>query len=77
MTTSINGFYYDFEFAFQFSDEHLKEIEEEVGRIVKESLFLQVSEKSKEEGIVYMEQAGEPYKLELIRELAGDVRNWI
>ena len=69
-----NGFYYDFEFGFPFSDEHLKEIEEEMRRIVKESLSLQVSEKSKEEAITYMEQADEPYKLELIRELADDVK---
>lgn len=69
-----NGFYYDFEFAFPFSDEHLKAIEEEMRKIVKESLSLQVSEKSKEEAISYMEQAGELYKLELIRELAEDVR---
>lgn len=69
-----NGFYYDFEFAFPFSDEHLKEIEEEMKKIVKESLSLQVSEKSKAEAIAYMEQAREPYKLEMIRELADDVR---
>ncbi len=69
-----NGFYYDFDFAFPFSDEHLNAIEEEMRRIVKESLSLQVSEKSREEAIAYMEQAGEPYKLELIRELADDVR---
>ena len=68
-----NGFYYDFDFAFQFSDEHLSAIEDEMRRIVKESLSLQVSEKSREEAIAYMEQAGEPYKLELIRELADDV----
>ena len=69
-----NGFYYDFEFAFPFSDEHLKAIEEEMRNIVKESLSLQVSEKSKEEASAYMEQAGEPYKLELIRELEKDAR---
>ena len=69
-----NGFYYDFDFAFPFSDEHLSAIEEEMKKIVKESLSLQVSEKSKEEAIAYMEQANEPYKLELIKELADDVR---
>ena len=68
-----NGFYYDFDFAFPFSDENLKEIEEEMRKIVKESLSLQVSEKSKAEAIAYMEQANEPYKLELIKELADDV----
>lgn len=69
-----NGFYYDFDFAFPFSDEHLSAIEEEMRRIVKESLSLQVSGKSREEAIAYMEQAGEHYKLELIKELADDVR---
>ena len=69
-----NGLYYDFDFGFPFSDEHLSAIEEEMRKIVKESLSLQVSEKSREEAIAYMEQAGEPYKLELIKELARDAR---
>lgn len=64
-----NGFYYDFEFSFPFSEENLKEVEEEMKRIVKESLSLQVYEKSKSEAIAYMENAHEDYKLELIREL--------
>ncbi len=38
-------------------------------RIVKESLSLQVYEKSKAEAMAYMENAHEDYKLELIREL--------
>lgn len=64
-----NGFYYDFEFSFPFSEENLKEVEEEMKRIVKESLSLQVYEKSKAEAMAYMENAHEDYKLELIREL--------
>lgn len=64
-----NGFYYDFEFSFQFSEENLKEVEEEMRRIVKESLSLQVYEKSKDEAIAFMENVQEEYKLELIREL--------
>lgn len=64
-----HGFYYDFRFEFPFSEEHLKAIEEEMKRIVKESLSLQVCEKTKEEAINFMEKADEPYKLELIREL--------
>ena len=63
------GFYYDFEFSFPFSEENLAEIEQEMKRIVKESLSLQVSEKSKEEVIAYMQKENEDYKLELIREL--------
>ena len=64
-----NGFYYDFEFDFSFSEDNLKEVEEEMRRIVKESLSLQVCEKSKEEALAYMEREGEIYKQELIREL--------
>ena len=64
-----NGFYYDFDFSFQFSEDNLKEVEEEMRKIVKESLSLQVFEKSREDAISYMEKRGEDYKLELIREL--------
>ena len=64
-----NGFYYDFDFSFSFSEEHLKAIEEEMRKIVKESLSLQVSEKSKEEALSFMKNAGENYKAELIEEL--------
>ena len=64
-----NGFYYDFDFAFSFSEEHLKAIEEEMRKIVKESLSLQVFEKSKKEALSFMENEGEKYKLELIEEL--------
>ena len=64
-----NGFYYDFQFDFPFSEENLKEVEEEMKKIVKESLSLQVSEKSKEEALAYMEKSKEDYKSELICEL--------
>ena len=64
-----NGFYYDFEFSFPFSEENLKEVEKEMRRIVKESLSLQVFEKIKTEAIEYMKKIHEDYKLELIREL--------
>lgn len=64
-----NGFYYDFEFPFQFQEEHLKQVEDEMRKLVKESLPLQVQEKSREEAIAYMEKQEELYKLELIREL--------
>ncbi len=64
-----NGFYYDFEFSFPFSEEDLKDVEAEMRKIVKESLSVQVYERSKDEAIVYMEKAKEDYKLELIREL--------
>ncbi|MBP3604103.1 MAG: threonine--tRNA ligase [Lachnospiraceae bacterium] len=67
-----NGFYYDFEFPFSFSDEQLDAVEKEMRKIIKESLSLQVYEVSKEEAIAYMEEHKEPYKLEMINELAED-----
>ena len=63
------GFYYDFQFEFSFSEDHLKTIEAEMRKIVKESLSLQVYEKSKEEALSFMENADEKYKVELIQEL--------
>ena len=64
-----NGFYYDFDFAFSFSEEHLAEVEAEMRKIVKESLSLQVYEVSKEEALSYMKKENESYKLELIQNL--------
>ena len=37
-----NGFYYDFEFEFPFSEESLPAIEEEMKKIIKKSFSLQV-----------------------------------
>ena len=64
-----NGFYYDFQFDFPFSEENLKVIEEEMRKIVKESVSVQVYAKSKDEALGYMEKAGEKYKIELIQAL--------
>ena len=35
-----NGFYYDFEFSFPFSEEHLKTVEEEMRRIERITICL-------------------------------------
>ena len=64
-----NGFYYDFEFDFSFSEENLPAVEEEMRKIIKESLSLQVYEKSKEDALAYMKNAEEHYKIELIEAL--------
>lgn len=64
-----NGFYYDFDFGFSFNEDNLGAIEDEMRRIIKESLSLQVYEMSKKDAISYMEKADEPFKLEMIREL--------
>ncbi len=67
-----HGFYYDFEFDFPFSEEHLQAIEEQMQSIVKESLSLQMYEVEKAEALSYMEEQNESYKLEMIRELPED-----
>lgn len=66
------GFYYDFDFGFPFSEENLAAIEEEMKRIVKESLSLQVYELGREEAQAYMAERGEDYKLELIQNLPAN-----
>lgn len=64
-----NGFYYDFDFDFPFGEEHLAAVEEEMQKIVKESLSLQVKEMSREEALSFMDKVQEPYKQELIQGL--------
>ena len=63
------GFYYDFEFDFEFTVGHLAEIEKEMRKIVKESLSIQCYALDREEAIELMEERNEPYKLELIHDL--------
>ena len=64
-----DGFYYDFEFSFPFTTEHLAEVEKEMKKIVKEALPLERSAVSREEALKLMEDRGEPYKVELIQDL--------
>lgn len=64
-----NGFYYDFDFDFPFGEEHLAAVEEEMKKIVKESLSLQVKEMSREDALSFMEKMQEPYKIEMIQGL--------
>lgn len=64
-----NGFYYDFDFDFSFTEEHLRAVEAEMKKIIKESLSLQVYELPKEDALAYMQERGEQYKLELIQNL--------
>lgn len=63
------GFYYDFDFSFPFAEEHLKAVEAEMRKIVKEALPLQVEEVAKEDALAFMQEKGETYKSEMIQEL--------
>lgn len=64
-----NGFYYDFDFSFPFSEEFLPAIEEEMKKIVKESLSLQMYYMEKDDALAYMRKRGEDYKVEMIENL--------
>jgi len=67
-----NGFYYDFDTPEPFSETQLAELEAEMRKICKEKLKLERFELPREEAIKFMEEKGEPYKVELIRDLPED-----
>ncbi|HQQ40811.1 MAG TPA: threonine--tRNA ligase [Clostridia bacterium] len=67
-----NGFYYDFDAPSAFTPEDLVKIEAEMARIEKEDLKIERFELPRAEAIKFMEQKGEPYKVELIRDLPED-----
>lgn len=62
------GFYYDFDHA-PFSREDLDNLEKEMKKIIKEGHKLERFTLPREEAISFMEEKGEPYKVELIRDL--------
>ncbi len=66
------GFYYDFDREKPFSPEELEAIEKEMKKIAKEDLKLERFELPREEAIAMMQEKGEPYKVELIRDLPED-----
>ena len=65
-----NGFYYDFDTDEPFTAETLTKLEAEMKKIVKESIRLEQFTMSPDEAIKYLEEQGEPYKVELCREHA-------
>ena len=65
-----NGFYYDFDVEKPFTAEDLSKIETEMKIIVKEGLPLEQFEMSPQDAIKYLEDAQEPYKVELCKEHA-------
>ncbi len=67
-----NGFYYDLDSPFAFTQEHMDAIEAEMRKICKEKLKLERFELPREEAVAYMEGREEPYKVELIHDLPED-----
>lgn len=65
------GFYYDFDHE-SFSREDLDALEAEMKKIIKQGAKLEKFTMPREEAIRFMEEKGEPYKVELIRDLPED-----
>ncbi len=65
-----NGFYYDFDTTTSLTNEDLKKIEKEIKKITKEGLRIEKFELPRNEALELMKD--EPYKVELINELAVD-----
>lgn len=65
------GFYYDFDVE-SFDRAALDELEKEMKKIIKEGAVLERFTLPREEAIKLMEEKGEPYKVELIRDLPED-----
>ncbi len=64
-----NGFYYDFDTEKNFAPEDLAKLEKEMEKIIKEDISLERFTLPREEAIKFMEEKGEPYKVELIKDL--------
>lgn len=67
-----NGFYYDFDTEHKFTPEDLNLIEKEMKKIVDENLQIERFELPRNEAIELMNTKGEPYKVELIKDLPVD-----
>ncbi|MEZ4629043.1 MAG: threonine--tRNA ligase, partial [Eubacteriales bacterium] len=67
-----NGFYYDFDTPETFSPEDLGKIEAEMVKIEKENQKIERFELPRAEAIAFVEEQGESYKSELIRDLPED-----
>ncbi len=66
-----DGFYYDFE-AEPFSREDLDRLEAEMKKIIKEGHEITRFTLPREEAIKFMQEKGEPFKVELIEDLPED-----
>lgn len=63
-----NGFYYDFDMP-SLNREDLDKIEAEMKKIIKKGAKIERFTLSRDEAVKYMEEKGEPYKVELIQDL--------
>jgi len=67
-----DGFYYDFDLEQRLSDGDLPKIEEEMRAIIKEDRPFKRHELSREEALKKMQDLGQPYKVELLKDMGKD-----
>lgn len=67
-----DGFYYDFDFDFHFSEENFAEIEAEMKKIVKENLQLKHFTANRKKAMQAMDERNETYKIEILNDLPED-----
>ena len=66
-----DGFYYDFD-REPFTLDELEEIEKEMKKVVKENIKIERFELPRDEAVKFMEEAGETYKIEVIKDFPED-----
>ncbi len=68
-----DGFYYDFFKKEPFSNEDLKKIEEKMKEIVKKNHEFKKKEMDKDKARSFLEQKGEKFKIDLLKDLEGEI----
>lgn len=68
-----NGFYYDFDLDYKFSEADFLKIQKEMKKIIAANNKLERFELPRTEAIQFMADKNEPYKVELIQDLPEDV----
>ena len=66
------GFYYDFLFPVEITNEHLAQIEEEMKKIIEQDLPVKQIFKDKKEAIEFYKKWNQPFKLELLKEIPDE-----
>lgn len=67
-----NGFYYDFEFSEPIEESNLKDIEEEMKKIIKRKLPITQTFMNRKDALKYYKDIGQEYKLELLEAIPDE-----
>jgi threonyl-tRNA synthetase len=68
-----DGFYYDFDYERSFEAKDLSDIESKMAEIIEKDLPFMRTEIPRQDAIDLFEAQGEPYKVELLEDLSGEV----